>query len=526
NNSADFVLNIKDRLSKDKYNIHALLNQPVNGKYELLIQPDSLMLSYDPWTISPGSKIIFGEAGINADDVILSKNGQRLTINSHSALANAPLDVTFSEFELGTLTGLVQTDTTIAQGRMNGKITFTDLANAPVFVGDLTINDILIRQDTVGDVRIQGNNSAPNTYFADVTLTGRGNDVQITGNYYVRPGSDSYFDLDLDMRTMQLSSAQAFTGGAIRDASGTINGKFKVTGNFQQPVVKGDLNFDKTRFNLAMLNTYFSVDNEKIRVDREGVHFDRFQVRDSANNPLTIDGLAATKNFSNYDFDLRLRARNFKMLSSTKKDNDIFYGHLYFDTDLTLKGTEALPRIEGRIIVNENTRMTVVLPQREPGVVSREGIIEFIDFDAPINDSLFLAPYDSLNTAKIFGADISINAEINPEAEFNLILDEGNGDFLNVKGEALLNAGIDPSGKVTLSGSYELEEGAYELTFNFIRRRFEIESGSRIVWQGEPTDATVDVTAKYVAEAAPLDLVKNQIGDVEGAARNIYLQKL
>jgi hypothetical protein len=147
--------------------------------------------------------------------------------------------------------------------------------------------------------------------------------------------------------------------------------------------------------------------------------------------------------------------------------------------------------------------------------------------DAPLNDSLFLRGFDSLNTSAITGMDVSVNIEVNREAEFSLIIDESTGDFLNVKGEALLNAGIDPSGKVTLTGSYELDKGSYDLTFNLLHRKFDIQKGSRIVWEGEPTSASVDISAKYIANAAPLDLVKNELGpDVAVNARNTYLQKL
>src|SRR5690606_37565352 len=80
----------------------------------------------------------------------------------------------------------------------------------------------------------------------------------------------------------------------------------------------------------------------------------------------------------------------------------------------------------------------------------------------------------------------------------------------------------DPSGKVTLVGSYEIDEGSYDLSFNFIQRKFLIQQGSRIVWTGEPTSAQIDVTAVYVDNTAPLDLVSVQI---EGDP-NIYKQKL
>jgi len=80
-----------------------------------------------------------------------------------------------------------------------------------------------------------------------------------------------------------------------------------------------------------------------------------------------------------------------------------------------------------------------------------------------------------------------------------------------LKGEAILNGGIDKSGKVTLTGTYELDEGTYELSFNLIDRSFKIQKGSKITWTGEPTDATMDITAVYVANTTAVELVQDQI---------------
>jgi hypothetical protein len=95
-----------------------------------------------------------------------------------------------------------------------------------------------------------------------------------------------------------------------------------------------------------------------------------------------------------------------------------------------------------------------------------------------------------------------------------------------MQGEGLLTGGIDPSGKTTLTGSYEITGGAYELSYNLLRRKFEIEPGSKIVWNGEPTKADMNVTAIYKTKAAPMDLVKNQVDAAEASSRNIYLQRL
>ncbi|HKZ68075.1 MAG TPA: translocation/assembly module TamB domain-containing protein, partial [Chitinophagaceae bacterium] len=525
NNKIDFALNNKDRNLKNKYNIKGVFQQPRNGDYQFSIKPDSLILNYDTWTVSNNNQILIAKQGINASNFVLRKNGQQISVNSLSSNANAPMEVNFDQFKLATLTGFVQTDSTLANGTLNGKITFNNLSNEFVFVGDLTVNDLSLKGDTVGNVRMLVNNRTPDTYAADISLSGRGNDVRLNGNYYLKKGA-SNFDFDLDIREMPMSTAQAFSNDMIKDASGSLNGKFDVTGTLARPLVNGDLNFNKAGFNFSMLNSYFTIDQEKIKVNEEGLRFDQFEIKDSAQNSLRINGLAATTNFTNYNFDLDIRANNFRALNSTKKDNKLFYGQLYFNTNLKVKGTEMAPVIDGRLVVNDKTIMTVVLPQREPGIVDREGIVEFVDKDAPLSDSLFMAAYDSLNTAPFTGMDIAVNVEIVKEAEFNLIIDEGNGDFLNVKGEALLTGGIDPSGKINLAGSYVLDQGSYELTFNFIRRKFNIQKGSRIVWEGEPTKATVDIQAVYVANAAPLDLVKNQLEAASAFERNTYMQKI
>jgi hypothetical protein len=249
-------------------------------------------------------------------------------------------------------------------------------------------------------------------------------------------------------------------------------------------------------------------------------------VKDSLNNELTLNGQVLTPDFINYKFNLDVNSKNFRAINTTKKDNKLFYGDLVLSTDLHIGGTDQTPVVDGAVNINEGTNFNIVLPQAEQGIVAREGVVEFVDFDAPENDSLFRTAYDSLNVADILGFDVSTNITLQKEAIFNVIVDAANGDFLNLRGTGLLSAGIDPSGKISLTGSYEIEEGAYQLSFNFLRRRFDIKKGSKIVWMGEPTSAELDVTAVYVANTAPLDLVEEQGGEEIRARRNLYLQKL
>ncbi|MGK4568635.1 translocation/assembly module TamB domain-containing protein [Flavobacterium sp. 3HN19-14] len=94
---------------------------------------------------------------------------------------------------------------------------------------------------------------------------------------------------------------------------------------------------------------------------------------------------------------------------------------------------------------------------------------------------MLITPMDSIAQTKMRGINASVNIEIDKNAELSLIIDKGNGDYLKLKGEARLNGGIDPSGKTTLTGRYEFTEGSYEMSFNFIKRKFDIKEGSYIL---------------------------------------------
>jgi len=521
NNKIDFNLNIDDKDGKDKYYLSGLLTQPSQGNYTINLRSDSLMLNYDKWIVSANNSITITKDNIIANNFSLQKNDQRLTLQTEGQLLN----VGFTNFQLSTITAFLKSDSLLVNGSMNGTMAFKNILRQPVFTSDLTINDLSMKGDTLGNAVVKVDNLSGDRYNTNATITGRGNDISLTGSFAPKGENDIALDLDLAIRQIQLATVEGAFGGMIKNASGSVNGNISIKGSVNEPKIDGPINFDKASFATTMLGSQYRIDGEKIVVTENGFHFEDFVIRDTANNALTLNGTVQTPNFTNYNFDFDVNANNFQVLNTTKKDNKIYYGKLVITSDMHVGGTEIAPDVDGNITVNDGTDLSVVIPQQQPGVVAREGIVEFVDMDAPQNDSLFLA-YDSLNISPFRGMNIITNIEIKKEAIFNIIIDEANGDFINLQGEALLSTGIDASGKITLVGNYELEKGAYEITFNFLHRRFDIQKGSKITWLNEPTKANLELNAIYVANTAPIDLVQAQIAASSQAIRNTYLQKL
>lgn len=523
NNNFNYTLDIKDKKSKDKYRLSGSFNQPSLNKYVFSLKPDSLLLNYDKWTVNQNNQIVIANKNINAHNFILSQGSQQLSVNSNGTGASAPLQVDFKNFKLATLTAFVQNDSVMVNGLLNGSAVIKNLQTQPLFTSDLTIDNLSVYNDTLGTLTAKVNNDVANKYAADVRLEGRGNDLKITGNYNAN-ATNSTYDFVIDMTTLQMKTLEGLSHGAIKDARGNLYGKIALNGSMNKPNIDGKIHFNNTAVNVSSLNSVFKVDNQAIAiVNNEGILLNTFTIRDTLNNAIVIDGILHSKDFIHYKFNLGINANNFQAINSTNKDNQLFYGKMVFSTRLTLKGTPDHPVVDGNLVINNKTDFTVVLPQNTPGIEKRKGIVRFVDRSATSEDSLFMAPYDSLNKAPFQGYDVSVNVNIDKDAVFNMIVDAGNGDFLRLKGAGQMTAGIDASGKITLVGSYVIDQGTYNLTYNFLKRKFEIQKGSKIVWTGEPTTGQMDVTATYVANAAPIDLVQGQI---ETANQTIYKQKL
>jgi len=524
NNKIDFSVGTDDAKGKNKYFLAGLLSQPSTGSYTIQLKPDSLVLNYQRWSVTPDNRITMSPDDIIASNFVLQNGDQRLSINSPNSQGKQLLLVEFSNFRLATITGFANVDSLLADGVINGNIRVGNFLQQPNFTGDLTINDLSVQKDTVGNVKIHASSGGANRYNIESAITGHGNDVTLAG-WIATEANDTKLNLDLDVKTLELHSIEALTGGAIKNSSGALKGSIAIRGSVNQPALNGDLNFNKSSFALSMLGSQFYLDDQKISLTNDGISFSKFTVKDSSGNTLTLDGNIITNNFINYEYNLTLTARNFQLLNSTKKDNPIYYGRMTINTDLSISGTEVSPAVDGRIIVDDGTNLSFVVPQGDESAESREGIVQFVDMKNPANDTLF-KKYDSLNTSGILGMDISVNIEIKKEAVFNIIVDAANGDFLNAQGEAQLTAGIDPSGKTTLTGNYTLEKGSYQLSFNLLQRKFDITKGSSITWTGEPTTAQLNVTAVYVANTAPIDLVQDQVSSSSAAIKNTYMQKL
>jgi hypothetical protein len=522
NNKLNISLQVRDAAKKERYRIAGIFSI-LQNEYQFSFLQNGLVLDYMPWAVNADNALEYGSKGILAKDFSITNSNQVLSINSDTQEFNAPITVDFKNFHIETLTRAAKQDSLQVGGTINGNAHISDLQKAMQFTTALDIHDFNFKGDTVGNIAIKVNNQTQNAFAADVSINGKGNQVNLTGLYYTTPAST--FDLNLNIVSLNMKSIEGFSFGSIRNASGNITGRLKITGTTSAPVVRGDVNFNKVAFNVSMLNSYFTMPKESITFNNDGILFNDFTLVDSLGNKATVAGTIYTKTFTDFTFGIDINTNNFRVINSTQTDNKIYYGKLYLDSKIKIRGNMTSPVVDANITVNDKTDLTVVLPEDDPGVEDRKGVVEVINPNAPKLDSIFLAKQlDSLRKSDVTGLDVSATIKINKAANFTIVVDERNGDVVQLKGEANLNGGIDPSGKINLTGTYTVSQGSYNLAYATVKRKFNFKPGSTITWTGDPTSANVDLTAIYVANVPPIDLVSDQLTGTENST--MYKQKL
>jgi len=524
-NDFSTTLLLKDAKGDDRFRLAGDLDQPDN-RFRFRFKPDSLLLNYDLWQVARDNAILYDSTGWVAHDFTIHNGTDSLSLNSKGTTGAAPLDVRFGNFRLSTISRLANQDSVIADGVLVGNAEVRNVTANPVFTSDLVVHNLSYKTDTLGDLTLKVDNEKANAFSADIGLKGKNNDIAVTGEYYT---GESKMDLNLDFRRINLSAFSHSAAGIVDSMRGYLMGKFTIKGTVDKPNVRGNLYFDSSVITPTMSGEALDVSKDRIAFDEDGFNFSQFELRDSAGNKLTLDGNVFTKDYHSFGFDISLNAQNFRLVNAPENSSRQFYGQLNLDAAISLEGEMEAPKVDGAIRVNKRTNFYYVLPGDDPEVGDRIGVVRFVNHHT--GDTLVDRKALALRAKKtqIKGLDVSLSLLSDTSALLNIVIDPRSGDALNVRGRSNLVFQIEKSGKMDLTGSYEVTGGYYTLSFNLLKRKFAIDRSSIITWTGDPYTATVNLTASYTAMTPSIDLVANEIGGsptTPGDPSNKYRQKL
>lgn len=496
-----------------------------NGaNYKLMFDPKEFYLINDRWDIASDNYIEFGKQGFLIHHLFINKTESQINIASVHDQFNDDLNIAIKNFKLDEISEIVKKDTSLVRGNLDGNVLLKRINKTYGIIADAKINNLIVREIPVGDLSVKAVNPTQERFNIDVNLAGTDNNLTATG-YFIPKGGDNSININAAIQSLSLKTVQAFSFGAITEASGNLTGNFAITGSTVAPEVTGELTFNNVFIKPAALNNQLHLKQETVQLKKDGIYFHSFTIFDPDQHTAIIDGAIKMKHFKNFMFALDINTHDFLVFNTTAKDNKVFYGRMIIDSKIDVNGPLSLPIVNARIKVKKGSNFTFAVPEQKLTTDIGLDVVEFED-SVKINSILYGEKKKEKQKSLLTGFDISSIIEIDKQATLRLLLDPFSNDSLVVKGEAALSFSIDRSGKMSLTGAYNINDGSYIVSMeSVIKRKFNIEPGSTIIWNGDPLDADISINAIYSVRASPIDLVTDQVAGLSETEKNAYKQR-
>ncbi len=466
--------------------------------------PTDLILNKTPWNTLETNEIIYTPNKLVFNDFRFSKGDQSVEITDKLAsITKDHIAIDFENFELSEFLSYLNPNAKLATGNLNGNFILEEPFAETGIVADLDIRQLGFMQVDMGTLSLDAKSLGGNNYDFNAEMKGGEIDLDLKGGYIANEAG-AKLDLNLDINQFNMKAMTGFSQGEITETDGSFSGNFKLTGTPAAPQYEGNLNFNDADFKIRMFNAAFTLANENLSVNNDGLYMDNFTILDENQNTMVMSGNIGTESFINPTFDLKVKANKFQVINATKEDNDFLYGKATFDAIAEIKGDLQIPIIDMNLTVGSDTDITYVMPSGKVNVEERDGVVIFVNRENP--DAILTRSEEV--TATIKGFDISAYLQIGKSAAVTIVINEETGDNFKVSGEGDLNFNMYPNGNLSLSGVYEVQDGHYELNlYSLVNRKFDIVSGSRVTWSGDPFDAKLNIKALYKVETSASSLM-------------------
>ena len=514
-------ISLSDLLNK-KLSVRSLITKEADN-YKLQLDPKGFYLMNNRWDIAEDNYIKFGKQGFLIHHVFMKHAQSEVNISSVNDKFNGDLQINIDNFKLDDISLIFEKDSSLLKGDLDANVLLKRVNNSYGIIAEAFVNSLIVRSVPIGNLAVKTNNPSSDRFDVDVKLTGDDNNMSASG-FFVPNGGENSIRINTDIQSLSMKTVEAFSMGQITEASGILKGKILIAGKTNEPEVTGELVFDNVFMNPAYLNNRIGLKHETIQVKPDGIYFNAFSISDSFEQTATVNGSIAMKQFSDFVFDLQVNSKDFLLFNTTVNDNNSFYGRMVVDSKINITGPMSLPVVNANVKMKEGSNFTFVVPEDEYTTYKGENVVVFVD-SAKFNSILDRDDKNSVQQTGFTGFDLFSIIEVDKEATLRLFMDPTSSDSLVVRGEAALSFSMDRSGKMSLTGAYNLNEGSYLVSLeSIIKRKFDIIPGSTIVWNGDPMDANISIDASYAIRTAPYNLVADQMSGMTDAEKGAYKQ--
>lgn len=485
------------------------INQSTNsaGDYVFRFEPTEVKLNNVAWHIDTDPKLNHSITYRKKTGDFLIEN-LRVYSDESELLVNRAIfknakdfeaDATVKNLEIGKLLEMQTSGNSMdIKGVANGNIKIRMNQNNLEPVVDLTIDNILMNGQDMGNIVISAKNSSvPNVFDVEARVVSAGiigdNNLLVTGTINNNT-SNPTLDIKADMNDFDLAFAQEFVKGVFSNMRGKANGILSISGTLKDIDYSGDIDLSDFGLKLNFTGVDYSLEDTVIPLSRGLATLNEVRVKDGrANSGGTISGVIQFETLASMAVNLIMRADNLMVLNTQQKDFDLFWGRIYGEGYLYVSGP-----VSG---------LTIATDLNEPFRALNNSIFTFNAGSTSSVDEFKMLRFLKEDQAGVISLEEKKRSGANMTLDFNLAVDRGTtvnvmlpedvGD-ISVRGTANpLRFRMTPNGNISMNGSYLVDSGTFVSTA-ILERTFQIAKGSSIRWDGDAMAPQLDINANYL----------------------------
>ncbi len=473
-----------------------------NPNFNIHMQPSSIIFNDTTWNISR-SRILIDSSSVKVDSFTISNQNQMfLVYGGISSDPNETLRFLFKDLDLATLNIFTKKVRLDFKGSMTGNASLKNPFNNPLFLSDLSIKGLMVNGEDFGDgeIRALWNNEDKRIHMLAETRKGSAVILRTEGDFYPETKK---LDFGIKFDKIKVSTFSPYSDFLISDLKGLGSGDLTLGGTTMQPDLNGKVSLFKTSFIVNYLQTRYYFTND-VDIVHNSVVIKNFEVFDERGDKTIASGSVDTRYFRDITLNLNLQATNFNFLNTTEKDNQLFYGRIFASGFIRITGPPDNLKMDINARSEKNSVFFIPLYGSEE--VNENDFIKFVTGNP--NEENKKESEQNRYEVNLRGLSLNFNLDVTNDAEVQIIFDPKVGDILRGRGNGPLKININTLGKFEIFGDITIESGDYLFTLqNVINKKFEVEPGGKISWNGDPEDANIDVKAVYSLRTpvSPLD---------------------
>ncbi|TDR25556.1 uncharacterized protein DUF490 [Flavobacterium cheniae] len=464
------------------------------------------------WFINEGetndNKIVFDKylKNFNFEKLTLSHNDQKIDFfGTMRDSTYKDFKLTFDDVDLNKVTPSL--DSLSFGGKVNGNITYKQDRNKYEPISNLTIDSLKINQFLLGDLdfKIEGNENF-NQFKVNSSLKQEGQEHFFLDGNVNFVGQQSSLDLVAGFDKFNLAPFGSLLGNVLSDIRGNATGRATIGGSLTEPEMDGRLYLNDAGMRVPYLNVDYAFEKNAI-VDLTEHQFSlrKIEVTDTKYKTKgVIDGTIRHENLGDWELDLHLVSDNILALDTKDSEDAYYYGTAFMKGKASITGSVDALNIK---VAGESEKGTSIkIPVNDEEDLGNNSFINFMtveEFQKSLTEKIS-------KENRYEGIELDFNFDIDTDTDIEIILNRETGHAMKGKGYGSMQMNINTLGKFEMYGDFQVQEGEYNFKYGgIIDKKFSVEKGGTIRWDGNPMDAVLDLKATYKTMANPAVLVES-----------------